>query len=357
MRRVERILYDAAHPGTVWDAHVSTQRGGLIQRHTEQIISLANFEHFDQLWDDPAIRIFSHDDRFTGCEPGDIAIPGWLAIACVAHFSNDEIDLWLHGVIPMRHKVEEVTRNQNGAPFFGGVFTDVIGQLAEVAGNLAGLIAVIFPKERRALALCLEVVSLPQQPFAVMEGLQVGPTQFGRKLLLRQILQILPKTFHTFLAETAAILEAGNRQFSFIQLDAIYPGIDLDADDGFQVFAPNRVVAIHHETLMLPVGSFDPAGIARLPIYVARTACLDQVGHFLALAVDQTHGKILLERRPELRIAILRELTQPHPSPLASAPQFVEGEDLAFVFIQFGLDFPALHLEDDTKHFDALPLT
>src|SRR5688572_26989032 len=107
---------------------------------------------------------------------------------------------------------------------------------------------------------------------------------------------------------------------------------------------------------MLPVGSFDPAGMARLPIYVARTACLDQVGHFPALAVDQTLGKILLERRPELRITILRELTQPHPSPLASAPQFVEGEDLAFVFIQFGLDFPALHLEDDTKHFDALPL-
>src|ERR1044071_4427857 len=102
-----------------------------------------------------------------------------------------------------------------------------------------------------------------------MEVVQIRVMQFCRKLIRWQILQILPESFYTLLAETAAILEAGNRKFSLIQLDPIHPGIDLNADDGLQIFTPDWVVAIHHITLMLAVRSFDPTGMAGLPVNIA----------------------------------------------------------------------------------------
>ena len=150
-----------------------TQRGRFIEGHTEQIMPFANLEHLDQIWDHAAIRIFSHDDRFAGCEPGHIAIPGRLTIACVAHFRDDEINLRLHWIIPMSHQVEEVARDQHGPSFLGSILADVVCQLAEVASNLARLIAVIFPKERCCLTIRLEVEALCQQPFTIMEGFEV----------------------------------------------------------------------------------------------------------------------------------------------------------------------------------------
>jgi len=42
-------------------------------------------------------------------------------------------------------KIEKVARDQDLAAFFGGILTDIVSQLTEVASNLASLIAGILP--------------------------------------------------------------------------------------------------------------------------------------------------------------------------------------------------------------------
>src|SRR5687767_4695955 len=133
----------------------------------------------------------------------------------------------------------------------------------------------IFPKERSFFPIRFEVKPLCQEPFAIMEVVQIRVMQFYRNLILWQILQILSEAIHAFFTKTAAILECGDGKLSFIQLNAIHSSIDLNTDDSFEVFAPNGVVAIHHKALMLAVRSFDPARMTRLPVDITRDTSLD----------------------------------------------------------------------------------
>ena len=143
--------------------------------------------------------------------------------------------------------------------------------------------------------------------------------QHGETLLFRQLLQILSKTFHAFLTEAAAVHKVLDWHFCFIQLDSVHSGVDLDADDSFQILAPGRMVTVHHVTLVLAIRAFHPACMTWSSIDVARNTVLDKVGDLVAIAVDQPIGKVLFERRPEFRVAVLPELTQSHPDPFAFA--------------------------------------
>src|SRR5688572_2715807 len=160
MRRMERILNDTPHPCAVWHTHVGTQRGCLIQRHAEQIVSLADLEHLNQIWNNPAIWIFCDDHRFSCCEAGYITIPGGLSVTRIAHLSNDQIDLWLHCIVPVSNQVEEIARDQHISPFLASVLAGIVRQLTEVAENLSRLIAVIFAKKWNRLTIIFEVKTL-----------------------------------------------------------------------------------------------------------------------------------------------------------------------------------------------------
>jgi hypothetical protein len=74
-----------------------------------------------------------------------------------------------------------------------------------------------------------------------------------------------------------------------------------------------RVVAVHQEALLTVPGHLHPARVARLAVDVARDALLDQVVHPLAVAVDEAAREVVLDRLPQVRIAVLRELPQAQP--------------------------------------------
>ena len=74
----------------------------------------------------------------------------------------------------------------------------------------------------------------------------------------------------------------------------------------------------------------------------------------LAVAVDQAVGEVVLDRLPQLGVAVGRELAQPHPVPLADAAQLVDREHLVLVLGQLDRELPALRLEDDAEDLDAL---
>ncbi len=98
-----------------------------------------------------------------------------------------------------------------------------------------------------------------------------------------QRLQVLAEGSHAVLAEAAAVLQAGERQVRLVQLDAVHPGVDLDADDGLEILAPDRVVAVHQVAVVLAVGALHPAGVQGVAVDVARGALLEQVGDWLAV--------------------------------------------------------------------------
>jgi hypothetical protein len=64
-----------------------------------------------------------------------------------------------------------------------------------------------------------------------------------------------------------------------------------------------------------------------LPMDVARATFLQQVRHLLAVTVDEPAGEVLLERSPQLRVAVLRELTQAEPAALPGAPRLIQRQD------------------------------
>ena len=186
-----------------------------------------------------------------------------------------------------------------------------------------------------------------------MEGRQIGARQLAGELVRRQRLQVGAESLHAVFAEAAAVLEGRQRQLRLVELDAVDTGVDLDADDRFQVLAPDRVVAVHRVAEVLAVGALHPVRVAGHAVDVARAGFFEQVGDRLAVAVDQPAGKVVLERRPELRVAVLRELAQPEPVALSGAARLVERQDAVFGLVQLDRELPALDLEDDAEDLDA----
>ena len=167
-------------------------------------------------------------------------------------------------------------------------------------------------------------------------------------------LQVGAEALHAVLAEAGAVLERTHRQLGLVELDAVDSGIDLDPDDRLQVLAPDRVVAVHVVALVVAVGALDPVRVTRLLVDVARDALGDDVGDLLAVTVDQAAGEVVLERLPELGVAVLRELAQTHPVAMADAAHLVEREHLVLGVVELDRVLPALRLEDDAEHLDPV---
>ncbi len=304
VRRVERVLDHAAHPRAVGHAHVRAQRRAFVERHPEAVVALADAQHVDQLRHHAAVRVLDHHHRLLAGESGHVPVPLRLPVPRVLHLGDDQVDLRLQRVVLVEH-VEEVPRHQHLAPLRRRVLPRVVGQLAEVAGDRLALEADVLPVERRLFLVLFEIVPLTLQPLAVVECREVDRPQRLRQVSLIELLQVLAKLLHALLAEAAAVLQRRQRQLRLVELDAVHPGVDLDPDHRLEVFAPDRVVAIHRVAGMLAVRALDPVRVARFPVDVPRDALVDQVGHRLAVAVDQPAGKVVLHRWPELRVPVL----------------------------------------------------
>jgi hypothetical protein len=107
---------------------------------------------------------------------------------------------------------------------------------------------------------------------------------------------------------------------------------------------------------VLAVGALDPLAVARPLVDVAGDALLDQVGDLLAVAVDQAVRKVVLERLPELRIAVLHELVEAHPVAVALAAELVEREHPVLGLVELDGELPPLRLEDDAEDLDPVLL-
>jgi hypothetical protein len=107
---------------------------------------------------------------------------------------------------------------------------------------------------------------------------------------------------------------------------------------------------------MLAVRAFHPVGVAGEAVNIPRAAFLDQVADLFAVAVHQTSREVFLQRRPQLWVAVLRELSQPHPNFLSRAAQLVQRQHTVFRLGELGRELPALHLKDDTEDLDAVLL-
>jgi hypothetical protein len=90
-----------------------------------------------------------------------------------------------------------------------------------------------------------------------------------------------------------------------VRLHAVDTGVDLDADDRFQILAPDRVVAVHRVAEVFPVRAFHPVRVTGHAVDVARAGLFQQVADRLAVAVDQPAGKVVLKGRPEPGVAVL----------------------------------------------------
>ncbi len=158
----------------------------------------------------------------------------------------------------MRRQVVEVARHLDVASLLGAVGLDVVRELAEVAHNRLPLEPDVIPVQRGALAVRLEVVASLQQPAAVMERPQILALEFLRQVLGGEPRQIRLEQLHAVLAEAAAVAGREDGQVSFVKLDARDTRVDLDPDDGLEVLAPDRVVAVHQVGVVLAVGALDP---------------------------------------------------------------------------------------------------
>ena len=164
---------------------------------------------------------------------------------------------------------------------------------------------------------------------------------------------MLAEAAHAILTEAGTVLHGAERRGGFVELHAVNAGVDLQADDGLQIFAPDRVVAVHVVAVLRAVGRFDPTGMVGAAVEPARGAFLEQIGDGLTGAVGQAVREIVREALPQLRIAVLGELTQAEFGLLADPAQLVEGEDFALVVVQLDAELPALRFEDDPEHGDA----
>src|SRR5918999_1279897 len=164
--------------------------------------------------------------------------------------------------------------------------------------------------------------------------------------------QVIAEALDAIFAETAPVLHRRDGKLGFVELNPVYSCVDLNSNDGLQVFSPHRIVAIHRVAVVVSVGNLDPVGVARAAVDVARATFFEEVRDLLSVAVVQAPGEIALERAPQPWVAVLREFAQPHPARLAGL-DLVEGEDPALGLVQLDRELPALHLEHDPVDFDA----
>src|SRR5260221_12640005 len=129
-----------------------------------------------------------------------------------------------------------------------------------------------------------------------MERPQILALEFLRQVLGGEPRQIRLEQLHAVLAEAAAVAGREDGQVSFVKLDARDTRVDLDPDDGLEVLAPDRVVAVHQVGVVLAVGALDPGRVTRRAEDVPRDALLEQVGDLLAVAVYQPAREIILDR-------------------------------------------------------------
>ena len=231
----------------------------------------------------------------------------------------------------------------------------VVGKLVEGDGHHFAHVVVVSEEEWRIGLARRGIEPACEQVLPVVEGGKVDGLAAGRlaQRLRAQRCEVLAEAPDAVLAEAGAVLHGAKRRRGFVELHAVHTGVDLQANDRLDVVAPDRVVPIHVVAVLRPVGRFDPAGVIGLSVEPARGALLEEIGDLLAVAVDQAGGEIAREALPQLRITVLGEFPEPELGRLAGAAQFVEGEDLAFVVVQFDAEFPSLGLEDDAEDVDA----
>lgn len=247
-------------------------------------------EQADQLGDHAAVGVLHDDHVLAAGEPRDVAVPLRLAVGRVAHLGDDQVDVVGQREVH-RLEVEEVARHDDLPPDRPGVGARVVGELGEVPLDREALERVVVAEERRGLAAGLEVEPLLEQPLAVVEGAEVDAVERRVPPVGRLLLEVGAEPLHAVLAEARAVLERAHRQLGLVELDAVDAGVDLDPDHGLEVLAPDRVVAVHVEALVLAVGALHPVRVARLLVDVADHALLDQVGDRLVVAVDEAVGK------------------------------------------------------------------
>src|SRR5512144_1985907 len=210
----------------------------------------------------------------------------------------------------------------------------------------------VVPVERRVPPALLEVVTTLEEPRAVVERREVGARELLGQLLFRQPLEVRAELLRAVLAEAPAVPGREQGQVGLVELDPGDAGIDLDPDDRLQVLAPHRAVAIHQVGEVLAVGRLHPLGMERVAVDVAGGAFLEEVGDHLALGVHEAVGEVVLERLPQLRVRVLRELPKPEPTLLPDTTVLVHREHLALVLAQLDGELPALDLEDDAEDLD-----
>src|SRR5262245_31714102 len=352
VRRPERVLDDTAHPGAVRHAHVDAERRSLVLHHAEQVVSLAGLQLRQQLRSHAALCILDDDDGLAPREAGGIPAPVRLPIARRVHLRDEDVRLRLEGVV-VRREVVVVATDQDVPALRASVLLDVVGQLGEVSDDRLALEADVVPVQGRRLAIGLEVIAALEQPASVVEGVEVGVLQRFGELLGRQLLQIGPEQLHAVLAEAAAVAGREDRQIRLVEVHPGHTGVDLDPDDRLQVPPPDRVVAVHEVRVVIVARHLDPGRMAGVPMNVAGRALLEDVGDLLPVAVHQPVREVLLERLPDLRVAVLGELAQSEPAALADTADSVHRQDLRLVLVELDRELPALHFEDAAEDLDA----
>ncbi len=257
----------------------------------------------------------------------------------------------------MGHQVVEIARYQDVASLRFAVLPDVVRQFGEILDDRLALEVDVVPVEGRRLTIGLEVIAPFQQPLAVVESLEIRTGQICGQVLQVECLQPGAEQLHAVFAEAASVAGGEDGQVGFVKLDARYPGIDLDADDRFQILTPDRVVAVHQVGIVLVFRHLDPRRVAGFAVDVARYAFLQDVGDLLAVAVVETLREVVLQWLPQLRIPVLGELAQPDPVLFSDSAQLVHGEDLVLLLVELNGELPTLNLEDDAENLDALLLT
>src|SRR5664280_2433388 len=96
------------------------------------------------------------------------------------------------------------------------------------------------------------------------------------------------KAADAILAEASAVLHGAERRRGLVELYAMHSRIDLQADDGLDVLAPDWIVPIHIVAVLICVGRFDPPRMVGYSVEATRGAFLKKVGYLLSVAVDET---------------------------------------------------------------------
>ena len=159
----------------------------------------------------------------------------------VVHFRNDHIHRVLKGVVH-RHTGEEVTGHpQLPVILFLGIAPGKIHQLRKVLFHRPQLELIIVPHQWRIIGMGIAAI---QHILLIIKRIQVdalvklrvqGPRRFSS-------LQIGPELLSAILAEASACAHGGDRQFRLVQLNALYPCVDLNGHYFFQVIPPHRIV-------------------------------------------------------------------------------------------------------------------